>query len=518
MMKINRKTDCIFFRICTLTLFLNVISAFGVNGLHAQTIIHGKIDPSFKIDSFTIAYTKDPVQENNIYAKGEEKTVKVTDGLFNIELTDLSQTFYILFRFPEVDIKLKSDSYRAFAGNPFLLKSNTSTNIRISPQEVSFQGENEAMLDCQLALNQLQSDLNTSKINIKSQYDFNNKENIEGKTHDFLHKLKAICDQIEKRGTMLVENDYHDIPVSIRNQILYNFIGLIRIWELRTSYFSAKNDLRISRYVIDYYLQNYLQYEEDQLVSNFMGKSPFFASYLLSKITFDLWMATSRIGKKISINLALILDVAVNRFQGEVYDQVAFAAYMQKTISQDIDESNYIRLYTSIDNPELRAYIKKDYESKKSNEKSFQFRLINESGEYTTNADFKGKAVLFDFWFTGCSGCISLHKKMKPIKEHFKDNPNVVFVSVCVDPKEEHWKKSILSGKYTDDRDIKLWVGSGKLSHPLIRHYNIASYPTMVLVNANDELMMVNPPRPTDEKKGRELIFRIEQALLGNNK
>ncbi len=483
------------------------------NRLNAQTIIEGEFDSSFKIDSFLIAYATDPVQENNIYAKGEEKTIQVSDGKFKIELAGLPTTFYILFRFPEVDYRLKSDRYRAFAGNPLLLKSHTKTNIQISPTGVSFQGENKAMLDCQFDLFLLQAERASLQSRTRKSYNFNDSENIEEKTWEFLNKIKDIYYQIESRGSELVKKSYNHIPKSIKNQILYDFIGSLRSSELMGLNFSSKEDSRINKYVVDFYMRNYIQNTDSTLISNYLGRSRVFASYLCLKITLDLSMATSRIEKKIGINLPLILDVAAKKYQGSVYDQIAFSAFLNMGISHDIDEGSYILLLSSIESAELRFYIKDDYDRKKSNPRSFQFRLVDESGKYLSNTDFKGKVVLFDFWFTGCSGCISLHEKMKPIKEYFKDRTDVVFVSICVDSKEELWRKSIKSGKYTDDKDVKLWVGPGKVSHSIVKHYNIASYPTMVLVDANDKLVMVNPPKPTNKKRGRELIFRIEQAM-----
>lgn len=498
-----------------LILSLNVMLTVGWNPLNAQTIIQGEIDRSFKVDSFLVLYTTNPVQENNIYSKGEEKTIQVTDGKFEVELPNLPKTFYILFRFPAVDYKLKSDKFRSFQGNPLLLKSGNATSIRISPKEISFDGDNKMLLDCQFELNQLKASLNVSLINIGNQYDFNDPENIQMRTNELLHKQKVLVDQMEKRATKLVEEEFGQISVAFRNQILYDFIGMIKSSELKKYIFKAKQDAVISKYVIDFYMQNNINNVEDDLVSNYLGKSRTYAPYLSSKISTDLWMATSGIGKKLSINLPIVLDVAENRYEGDIYDQVAFSAFLNKSIYNDIDENTYIRLFSSIGRVEFRDNIIKDFDRKKGGNRSFQFSLVDESGKFLSNANFKGKALLFDFWFTGCSGCISLHKKMKPIKEHFKDNPNVVFVSVCVDSKEELWKKSIISGQYTDDRDVKLWVGPGNLTHPILKHYDIASYPTMVLVDANDKLAMVNPPKPSDEKSSRELIFRIEKAMHG---
>ena len=44
-------------------------------------------------------------------------------------------------------------------------------------------------------------------------------------------------------------------------------------------------------------------------------------------------------------------------------------------------------------------------------------------------SDFKGKLVLFDFWFTGCSVCIEKMPEMDSIQKHFQNQVQVIMVT-----------------------------------------------------------------------------------------
>lgn len=499
-------------RIFSLLISLAFIFGFNEN-LIAQTKIEGEIDPMLNIDSFVISYTTNPIQENNIYAWGEEKEIQVTDGKFSFELDSMSAIFYILFNLPSIDYSESSAKYFLFSQNTFLLRSGTHTKFFISANEVRFVGEDEEILRCQLELFQINADLARERSRVGNKYDFNNRGDIDNIVDRYLTEYKGINNKAEIKSIELVETKYGHLELMIRNKILYNIIGDMRMSELKSLNFKSKEDHRITDQLYSFYVENYVKDVDSTLLNGYLGGAVLFSRYLSLKNTVDLSILSSKIDKRIHLNLAVLLDILSKKYQGRVYDEVAFSTFLDRSMSHNIDEKTYLNLLSTIDSVELRESIKDDLAKRKPYQKSFQFRLVDDKGEYISNSDFLGKVVLFDFWFTGCRGCAALHKKMIPVKEHFRNDPSVVFVSVCVDSDEELWKRSIRSGDYTDKDDVKLWIGRGDLKHPIIKHYRIASYPTMVLVNADDNLVMINPPTPNDEKSREELIYLIKQAL-----
>ena len=48
-------------------------------------------------------------------------------------------------------------------------------------------------------------------------------------------------------------------------------------------------------------------------------------------------------------------------------------------------------------------------------------------------AAFKGKVVVFDFWATWCGPCRVQHPLYEQVKQRFRGNPDVVFLSIDTD-------------------------------------------------------------------------------------
>lgn len=142
---------------------------------------------------------------------------------------------------------------------------------------------------------------------------------------------------------------------------------------------------------------------------------------------------------------------------------------------------------------------------------AFNFALPDSSDKIVMLSDLRGKVVIMDFWFTGCVGCAELNKKMRPISEYFTGNDKVVFVTVNIDKDRDEWKSSLISEKYTHKGSIDLFTDGSNFKSPIIKHYNIVGYPTLILIDPSGNIITGNPPRPPKEK---EFITLVEKHLL----
>jgi protein SCO1 len=67
-----------------------------------------------------------------------------------------------------------------------------------------------------------------------------------------------------------------------------------------------------------------------------------------------------------------------------------------------------------------------------------QFTFTTHEGSVLTPGDVKGKLVLMSFFFTRCSGiCPMVTASVKRIHERIRDQSNLVFISVSVDPEHD---------------------------------------------------------------------------------
>ena len=111
--------------------------------------------------------------------------------------------------------------------------------------------------------------------------------------------------------------------------------------------------------------------------------------------------------------------------------------------------------------------------------KPMEFTLSSLAGDKLKLAELKGKVIVFDFWATWCGPCRVQHPLYEQVKQRFKDNPDVVFLSVNTDEdrellapflKENGWK-------------VKPYFEDG-----LSRAFQVSSIPTTIVVDKRGEV------------------------------
>jgi thiol-disulfide isomerase/thioredoxin len=133
----------------------------------------------------------------------------------------------------------------------------------------------------------------------------------------------------------------------------------------------------------------------------------------------------------------------------------------------------------------------------------FSFKTLD--GKEMKLSDLKGKVVYMDFWASWCGPCKGEMPFAKRVKEHFKDNENVVFLYVSIDEKEDAWKNGInslgISGMHTRTPG---WGGE------IAQLYKIQSVPSYFLIDKNGKFVVNKTPRPsqTDE------VIKLIEGLL----
>jgi protein SCO1/2 len=66
------------------------------------------------------------------------------------------------------------------------------------------------------------------------------------------------------------------------------------------------------------------------------------------------------------------------------------------------------------------------------------FSLVNQDGRIVTSDDYKDKIYVADFFFATCQSiCPVMSDQMERVAEHFRKNPDVMFLSHSVKPDED---------------------------------------------------------------------------------
>lgn len=109
-----------------------------------------------------------------------------------------------------------------------------------------------------------------------------------------------------------------------------------------------------------------------------------------------------------------------------------------------------LKIYNPVDvNPRL---VDPSIRFKKINHKIADFSLINQNGDTITNKDYDGKIYVADFFFTRCQSiCIPMAYNMGQLQAHYKNDPDIMFLSHSVTPVVD--SVSVLK-KYAEDKGV----------------------------------------------------------------
>lgn len=150
------------------------------------------------------------------------------------------------------------------------------------------------------------------------------------------------------------------------------------------------------------------------------------------------------------------------------------------------------------------------------NKPAFDFELPDIDGKIVRLKDFRGKVVFIDFWYTGCTNCAYYYQDiLLKAEEHFRDNKDVVFITISVDGIKDKWMKSVKEGYYTGNESINLYTAGLGREHPVIKHYFVSGYPRPLLIGRSGKIVSKNHK----ELRGggtAGLISTIEKVLSIN--
>jgi thiol-disulfide isomerase/thioredoxin len=144
-----------------------------------------------------------------------------------------------------------------------------------------------------------------------------------------------------------------------------------------------------------------------------------------------------------------------------------------------------------------------------------EFTLWNEKDLAVSTNSLNGKVVFADFWFTGCSACVDFYKStLKQVEEQYRNNTNVVFLSISIDIDKSVWVRSLKNDQYTSSDAVNWYTGKLSSTHPLIKYFGIAGYPHQLLIGSDNKVYRSGDLRLSKE----ELIKVIDMALKEKNR
>lgn len=432
------------------------------------------------------------------------------DGKFEIEFTPNSTYFYFKISFYIGDNEIK-ELRQDFLFTPILGKSGDSVHVKINldRERVEFKGIGADKLNCQYLLNRLKE-----PSEIRGPYyfmrPFNKVQPFYSFEKIYLANLAYRNSIIDQFNSVIDRSSLEIIRKNVEASIKHNFASFMvfsaaslsaNVSDALIKFFSGKDSIST------------LLREDSTLVD-----SPIYSDFILYKSELK-YRVENRISKLDLIEqdekkhyFDWMYNFLKNSYSGSLRDRLIISWFLKTS-------RNYYKLQSPVISEALsiiheKKYLKdlNQYASSNLGNQVYNFEFIDENDNIHSAEDYSDKILIMDFWFSGCVSCTDITPKLKIIREEFKDRDDVVFLSINVESSKEGWKNGLKSGLYTFPGQIHLKTPSHGRSSPFIMNYHIQSYPHLMVVGKNGDMLSVSPNDPRIDN-GYEIIQIVKQAL-----
>lgn len=478
-----------------------------------------------------------PSEKSGFFHKSFE--APLIDGKTQFNLKAVSKHAYFDLQLKNVRRDKPGGSGRRYLMSSYLIESGDeikivfdSTSFRHGNyinlsivQSARFFGKGSLKLKCKYLIDSTESAVtnimaNSSKPNRPASDSLKIHEQIQywvKRNRDFIFRINSQLQVLEPFRKYL--------PVTIFNILKGNIIG------------TAQNTYRYFKGAYDFpdgWLQQTLKKSSMPNVMRLEAKNALRTLYRDSISNLQNW-AISPAGRLFSATYISMLlskekaDVALLYPETNIYERIKkrYSGHLRDRIltwyisgrrddpaQQDADLQNALSI---VKDPTCLEELNRIKKSTNVGAKAFNFSLKNIKNKSITLDELRGKVVFVDFWYTGCGFCANYYDSvLSKIEEHYKLNNNIVFVSVSIDKDIVAWIKSISKGGYTSSNNnvINLYTNGLGSAHPIITHYNIPSYPHLLLIDKQGRIANNSQEqlRAKDSDYGA-LIKRIDDLL-----
>jgi cytochrome oxidase Cu insertion factor (SCO1/SenC/PrrC family) len=200
------------------------------------------------------------------------------------------------------------------------------------------------------------------------------------------------------------------------------------------------------------------------------------------------------------------------RYSGALRDMLLLTALRANVVFRDSTDAYLDSALAVVKDAYVTGRLRTIKNSLGRGVNAYNFRLQDTAGRYMQLSDFRGKAVVVDFYFTGCSACITLNKLMDSFHHHLAGDTNVVFVSINVDRTMAMFRKAVRSGLYTHEGQINLFTNGEGMQQAVVKYYQIVGCPRMMVIDARGRMYEGSPPWPSTEGSSDKLAAVIRAA------
>ncbi|WP_316846854.1 TlpA disulfide reductase family protein [Pedobacter psychrodurus] len=445
--------------------------------------------------------------KNNTYYKWNGTTKTYVDTILNgkckIIVPASDKIAYACFelQFPDGSRKILDENN--YLNLPYLLETGDQIQINIFQINkirdfIQFSGKGAEKISCQQQIYQLRNALPLGAQMRANQL-------LNTVTSTSLKATEKLYD-INLSMKLALLATYRDrISDKAYQLIYYDCVGA-RLYSRATDFIAAnarKDFITIRPAIKKYFEENLLEYTKEDPNNQDLIGSALYSMSITQKILVMQILTDDKFSKDFSPIYAMIKK----NFDGALRDRLWLNAIMEH--GKYKNANNYVdSIFIQMGNNSSKAILNEWRQKNDLGREAYPFVIEDEKGKKYTLADFKGKIIVADFWFRGCTGCKSIVKSLSPVSASFSGNDNIVFLSISVDKTRDSWIGGLKDREYTIPNSLHLWTGGGMISNTsFLKYYNYFSFPQLLLIDKKGKLIASRPTDPRNDKA--EALIRL---------
>lgn len=407
-----------------------------------------------------------------------------------------------------VSLQTKGDT-KAIIDN-YLIEASDSINISFDKQIPHFTGRGAGLFEAQYSTEMLDKDAVTLKANTDEYFRQNKMI--------WLQKQDAVLNEQLK----LLSTFQTKLSASAYSIVRADIIGFNRYFVYAP--IATTPQLFANRKMADSDLQalcNELAGRQPYLEQSDRGAlSPKYINYLFQKLKVDI--KYQRFSNDIDVRLDYNFFPAINKeYKGILRDKL-LALWLKEVASLNKLHPEYLDSALSVmQTPAFTAMANELKTTFGKGQPVTDFGFKDARGNTVHLADFKGKVVYIDLWFTGCTGCLAVAAGLPDVEKSFENRQDVVFVSISIDKDKKTWLKSIDKNTatsthyrhYTTSTAKYLYTAGTGSNNPFIQKYvPDAAYPSLMIIGKDGRIFSSTPARPVNAANKAKLIGQLKSA------
>lgn len=162
----------------------------------------------------------------------------------------------------------------------------------------------------------------------------------------------------------------------------------------------------------------------------------------------------------------------------------------------------------AINSPVYRAVVQDTYNNlvKFGNgDKAIDFTAMTADGKKIKLSDLQGKIIFVDIWATWCGPCIAELPYLEKLKEKYKDNKDLVFVSLSIDDNRADWKAKL---KSMNAEGIQCIADRSSLND-----YSVIDIPRTIVINKDFRITAMKGNLPSAKQTAKLLDDMLAGAV-----